>query len=143
MLSELVSRAHRDADVTLLRPHAAFSEPGVLHTFDEELFNFAAPQAASAFATFTDSPLGGQSTAKVRHSTAEDGAEGCLVFEGNFSSTIPADAPPEVHRLGQAACQSKVHLRRCSWRRELQLQILHCAHCAHAVHAVLSCAAGM
>lgn len=86
----------------------------MLRTFDEELFNFRAPQATAAFVTFTDSALGGQSTAQVRHSTGECGADaqtsdtGCLVFEGNFSSAIPADAPSEVHRLGQAACQSKV-----------------------------------
>jgi hypothetical protein len=64
--------------------------------------------SVEAFQTLTDQEFGGLSTATLRHSTDEGQPEGCLVFEGNFSSEIPSTAPPEVHRLGQAAFGSKV-----------------------------------
>jgi hypothetical protein len=87
---------------------AAFSEPGVLETFQEELFSLRSPAAVKSFRVLTDQEFGGLSTADLRFSTEEGKPEGCLVFEGEFNSQVPREAPSDVHRLGQAAFGSKV-----------------------------------
>lgn len=95
--------------------HAAFSEPGVLRVYQEPLFDLSNPACVSSFQAITDQAIGGLSTAELRHSTEEGKPEGCLVFEGHFSSVIPDSAPADVHKLGQAAVTSKV-------RRQLSLR---------------------
>ena len=77
--------------------------------FEEELFNLRKPDVLKQFRVLTDQEYGGRTTAEVKHST-EEGKEGCLVFEGDFSTEIPHDAHQDVHKLGQAAIQSKARL---------------------------------
>ena len=78
-----------------------------MHVFTEELFSLRSAACLQSFQALTDQELGGQSTAELRHSTEEGEPEGCLVFEGRFSSEVPSTAPPDVHKLGQAAFGSK------------------------------------
>lgn len=87
---------------------AAFSEPGALHVFEEQLFNFRKADVLKHFRVLTDQEYGGLTTASVKYSTEEGKPEGCLVFEGQYSSEVPRHAPPDVHKLGQAALQSNV-----------------------------------
>lgn len=76
--------------------------------FDEELFNLRDAGCVNSFRTLTDAGLGGKSTAQLRHSKEEGEDEGCLVFEGHFSSEVPPDTPKHVRRLGQASFSFKV-----------------------------------
>jgi hypothetical protein len=76
--------------------------------FEEEIFNLRDAGCLSSFITLTDAGLGGKSTADLRHSHEEGEKEGCLVFEGHFSSEVPPDAPRNVRRLGQASFAFKV-----------------------------------
>lgn len=76
--------------------------------FEEDIFNLRDPGCVSAFRTLTDASIGGKSTAEIRHSKDEGEDEGCIVFEGQFSSEIPPDAPKNVRRLGQASFAFKV-----------------------------------
>ena len=92
---------------------AAFSEPGVLRTFEEELFNLRSPSCLSFFETLTDAKLGGQSTAALSFQT-DDVEGGFLAFEGHFSTEIPSDVDPKVRRLGQASFASQVRARLCA-----------------------------
>lgn len=85
-----------------------------MHVFTEELFNLRSAACLQSFQALTDQEFGGQSTAELRFSTEEGEPEGCLVFEGRFSSEVPPTAPPDVHKLGQAAFGSKVCALRCN-----------------------------
>jgi hypothetical protein len=79
-----------------------------LYTFQEELFNLKQRTCLRNFEVLTDKPLGGLTTAHLNFTDEEGSEGGCLVFEGNFSSMVPPDAPQHVHRLGQAMFESKV-----------------------------------
>lgn len=79
----------------------------MLRTFEEELFNLKSATCLNSFETLTDAKLGGQSTAGLAF-REDDGEDGYLVFEGEFSSEIPQHANPKVRRLGQASFASKV-----------------------------------
>lgn len=117
---------------------AAFSEPGVLRVFEEEIFNLRNPACVNSFKTLTDSELGGKSTAQLRYSQDEGVDEGCLVFEGHFSSEVPPDAPKNVRRLGQASFAFKVlpseHYLFSLWKIDFPLR----AGCSVAEHHVTS-----
>ncbi|KAL6784323.1 NUOFAF1 [Auxenochlorella protothecoides x Auxenochlorella symbiontica] len=66
-------------------------------TFEQRLFDFSTPASLARWATFSDTELGGRSTASLIASTSHPGT---AVFQGTFSRETGADADERLKRSG-------------------------------------------